>query len=71
MYLSTRSLWLNLSAYGFDNLTSSYRVGACSVYMAENSSGGGSWYPGNTSAGAQASAMLSGWNNRVSSVYIQ
>ena len=31
---------------------------------------GGSNYPGSTSAGAQASAMLAGWNNLVSSVII-
>jgi len=71
LYLSTRSLWINLSGYGFDNLTSSYRIGACGAYLAENASGGGSWYPGNTSAGASASSMVTGWNNRVSSVYIQ
>lgn len=71
LYLSTRSLWINLSGYGFDNLTSSYRVGACGAYFAENASGGGSWYPGSTVAGAQASSMASGWNNRVSSIYLQ
>lgn len=69
--LSTQNLWLNLSGYGFDNRTSSYRVGACGVYMAENSGGGGAWYPGNTGAGASAATMVTGWNNRVSSVYIQ
>lgn len=71
LHLSTRSLWINLSGYGFDNLTSSYRIGACGAYLAENASGGGAWYPGNTSAGASASSMATGWNNRVSSVYIQ
>lgn len=65
-----RSVWINLSSYGFDNLTSSYKVGACSSYFAENSSGGGSWYPtSDTQAWDQASSMLAGWNNRVSSVY--
>lgn len=71
LYLSTRSLWINLSSYGFDNLTSSYRIGACGAYFAENASGGGAWYPGNTTAGAAAASMATGWNNRVSSVYIQ
>lgn len=31
---------------------------------------GGTAYPGNTNAGVSASSMLSGWNNRVGSVYI-
>ncbi|MGH8925992.1 MAG: hypothetical protein ACRDWA_15355 [Acidimicrobiia bacterium] len=65
-----RSLWINLSSYGFDNRTSSYKVGACSSYFAENSNGGGSWYPTSaTEAWDQASSMQSGWDNRVSSVY--
>ncbi|MGI8515033.1 MAG: hypothetical protein ACR2NT_07785 [Acidimicrobiia bacterium] len=65
-----RSLWINLSSYGFDNRTSSYKVGACDSYFAENGSGGGSWYPASaTQAWDQASSMQSGWNNRVSSVY--
>jgi len=68
--LSSRGVWTNLSSYGFDNRTSSYRVGACAAYFAENASGGGSWYPGNTAAGAQSSSMLSGWDNRVSSIYL-
>ncbi len=67
----TRGVWQNLSAWSFDNQLSSYKVGACGSYFAENANGGGSWYPGNTSAGAQASSMLSGWDNRVSSVYLQ
>lgn len=65
-----RSLWTNLSSYGFDNRTSSYKVGACSSYFAEKSSGGGGWYPTSaTQAWNPASSMQSGWNNRVSSVY--
>jgi hypothetical protein len=65
-----RLLWINLSNYGFDNRTSSYKVGACSSYLAENASGGGSWYPTSaTQAWDQASSMQSGWSNRVSSVY--
>ena len=66
-----RGTWLNLSAWGFDNQLSSYQGGACGAHLAENANGGGSWYPGNTSAGAQASSMVSGWDNRVSSVYLQ
>lgn len=67
----TRGVWQNLSTWSFDNQLSSYKVGACGSYFAENANGGGSWYPGNTSAGAQAPSMLSGWDNRVSSVYLQ
>lgn len=67
----TRGVWQNLSTWGFDNQLSSYKVGACGSHLAENANGGGSWYPGNTGAGAQSSSMLSGWDNRVSSVYLQ
>lgn len=70
LHLSNRGVWHNLSAFGFDNTTSSYKIGACSSTFADGSSGSGSYYPGSTSAGAQASTMSSGWDNRVSSVYI-
>ncbi|MFL5962176.1 MAG: hypothetical protein ACJ757_04710 [Gaiellaceae bacterium] len=66
-----RGYWQNLSTWGFDNQLSSYMVGACGVYLADFSNGGGSWYPGNTSAGHHEPGMLSGWNDRVSSIYIQ
>lgn len=66
-----RGYWQNLSNWSFDNQTSSYRVGACGVYLADYANGGGSWYPGNTSAGHNEPTMLSGWNDRVSSIYIQ
>jgi hypothetical protein len=66
-----RGYWQNLSDWGFDNQTSSYKVGACGVYLADYANGGGSWYPGNTGAGAGAATMVSGWNDRVSSLYIQ
>lgn len=70
LQLYNRGVWHNLSTCGFDNITSSYRIGACSATFADGASGSGSYYPGSTSAGAQASAMVSGWDNRVSSVYI-
>jgi hypothetical protein len=66
-----RGYWQNLGTWGFDNQLSSFRVGACGVYLADGTTGGGSWYPGNTSAGHSESSMLSGWNDRVSSIYIQ
>jgi hypothetical protein len=69
--LSTRGTFITLSLYGFDNRTSSYKVGACDSYFYSGASGGGSLYPiGNTQAFDQFTSMLVGWNNTVSSVYI-
>jgi hypothetical protein len=65
-----RGYWQNLSTWSFDNQLSSYKVGACGVYLADYANGGGSWYPGNTSAGHDEPTMLSGWNDRISSIYI-
>ncbi len=71
LYLRDRYQWLNLSSYGFNNRTSSYKVGACNSVFADYSNGGGALYPTNlTQAYDQASSMNSGWNNDVSSVYI-
>lgn len=69
-----RGYWQNLSTWGFDNVLSSYKVGTCSVHLAENANGGGYWYPGNTNAGHSEPAMTAGstnWDNRVSSAYLQ
>lgn len=68
--LSTRATVMNLSVYGFDNLTSSYKVGGCDADFYSAANLGGSLYAGSTGAGSQATSMLSGWNNVVSSVYI-
>ena len=68
--LNLRSTNINLSTYGFDNVTSSYKVGSCDSEFFNGVNGGGAMYPGNTSAGAQASSMVTGWSNQVSSVYI-
>ena len=70
LVLTTRGVVINLSTYGFDNDTSSYRVGACSSTFWAGSSGSGSVYPGNTGAWASAPSMLAAWNNFISSVYI-
>lgn len=67
--LATQGTYLNLASYGFDNDTSSYQIGACASRFYDTTSGG-TLYPGNTSAGASAVAMLSGWDNRVGSIYI-
>jgi hypothetical protein len=68
--LSLRGTVINLGGYGFDNITSSYKVGACSSTFYDGANGGAPIYPGYTGAFAQASSMLAGWDNRVSSVYI-
>ena len=68
--LSVQGTYINMSTYGFDNRTSSYKVGACTSSFHSGSSGGGSLYPGNTAAFAQATVMVFGWDNVVSSVYI-
>lgn len=71
LYLRGRGRWFNLVDYGFDQRTSSYRIGACSARFADWVSGGGSWYPTSlTEAYDTAPTMLSGWDNDVSSVYI-
>lgn len=71
LYLYQRTAWINLSDYGWANRTSSFKVGACLSYFADFANGGGDWYPTSyTQAYDQSSSMISGWNNRVSSVYI-
>lgn len=71
LYLRGRWQWFNLADYGFDQRTSSYRIGACAARFADWRDGGGSRYPTSlTEAYDQAPFMLSGWNNDVSSVYI-
>lgn len=68
--VATQGIYLNLANYGFDNVTSSYRVGACDSTFYSGSSGGGSVYPGGTWAFAQSPTMVAGWDNVISSVYI-
>lgn len=68
--LTTQNTFINLSAYGFDNDISSYRVGACGSVFYDGANGGSPTYPGATGAGASATSMAAGWDNRISSVYI-
>ncbi len=68
--LTTRAWVLNLSDYGFNNVTSSYKVGGCASTFYDLSNAGGTVYGGGTWAWAQSATMLSGWDNRVSSVWI-
>lgn len=61
---------INLASLGYSNVTTSFKVGACAATMWDGTTGGGAVYPGNTSAGAVAASMATGWNDRVSSVYL-
>ncbi len=71
LYIRSRFQWHNLANYGFNQKTSSYKIGACSAYFADYSNGGGAWYPTYlTQAWDVSSSMISGWNNDVSSVLI-
>jgi hypothetical protein len=70
LVLTTRAVVFNLSTFGFDNDTSSYRVGACASTFWAGANGSGAIYGGPTGANASATAMLPGWDNSISSVYI-
>lgn len=65
--LDLRGIGISLSTYSFANRTSSYRIGACASVLRDS---GSAAYPGSTGAGASANSMASGWDNRVTSVYI-
>jgi hypothetical protein len=72
LLILARSVWLNLSAYSFSNVTSSFKVGACSSYLADYNDGGGAWYPIERSAAWEVEpTMYAGWNDRISSVYLR
>ncbi|MBI4885044.1 MAG: hypothetical protein HY826_13420 [Actinobacteria bacterium] len=71
LQLTSEGIYLNLGDFGFNNRTSSYKVGGCSSLFYSGASGGGSLYPTSyTEAGDQFPSMLTGWNNTISSVYI-
>ena len=70
LVLTSTNAPINLSSLGFDNLTTSYKVGACDAGFYSGANLGGSAYPGNTAAFAQSPNMITGWNNTTSSVYI-
>jgi hypothetical protein len=67
---NTRGVWINLSGWGIDNQTSSYKIGACSATFRAGASGSGATYPGVTAPGVQIGAMTAGWDNVVSSLLI-
>jgi hypothetical protein len=68
--VSARGLWIDLSTVSFDNRTSSFKVGACSVDLASGAGGSGAHYTRCLSAGCEEDVMDLGWNNVVSSVYL-
>ena len=68
--ISERGVWVNLSTLSFDNKTSSFKVGACTVDMASAAGGGGALYPTCRNPGCQEGTMDPGWNNVISSVYL-
>ncbi|MHB8380292.1 MAG: hypothetical protein ACYDB2_10345 [Acidimicrobiales bacterium] len=70
LILYVQASWINLSAYSFANVLSSYQVGACAVGMTASVNGTGAVYPGATSAGSKVSTLGATWNNRMQSVYI-
>ncbi len=68
--ISERFVWINLSTLGFDNRTSSFKVGACGIDMASAANGGGAWYETCLTPGCEEDTMDPGWNNVISSVYL-
>jgi hypothetical protein len=66
-----RGFWQNLGDYGFENATSSYIVGGCYSHLADYRDGAGWWYPGATSPYHGEAYMTWGWNDRVSSIYLE
>lgn len=69
--ITVRGQWVNLGTYGFDNRTSSYRVGACTVELASGTNGGGSRYYRCLTAYCEEDVMASGWDNVLSSAYLK
>lgn len=66
---TTRLVLINLAGYGFNNVTSSYKIGTCAARFYDTTTGT-TLYPGNTGAGASSGTMASGWDNRVGSLWI-
>lgn len=66
--LRERRVEINFSAYGFDNMTSSYHIGACNVTLWSGSSNTGSKRV--ASAGTSSSYVGDSWNDITSSVWI-
>ena len=67
--LTSRGIYHDLGLVGFSNVTSSYKIGPCNARFYDVWSASG-LYPGTTTASTWSTSMSSGWNDRVSSVYI-
>lgn len=66
-----RGFWQNLGTkYGFNDKLSSYKTGVRGVHLSKDVNGNGGWYPGDTSSCTSMSQMNSGWNDKVSAIYI-
>jgi len=61
--------WVNLSAYGFANLTVSFINGGCQSYLAKGPNGTVAWYP-NSGPWVAVSNMGLYWNYTLESVYV-
>ena len=71
LWMSFRGVWQNLSNFGFNQRTSSYKVGGCSTYLADWNNGGGAWIPTGASQAWDVDVVITGsWNNDISSIYI-
>ena len=68
--ISIRASVVNLSTWSFSNVTSSYQIGSCPATFYDGANAVPPVYPGGTLAGASATVMWTGWDNRVSSLYI-
>jgi hypothetical protein len=66
----SRGIWVNLSSLSFDNKTSSFTVGACSIDLAAGINGGSSHYLSCLSPFCVEDTMDPGWDNAVSSAYL-
>lgn len=69
--ITDKSILVDLSSRGFDNVTSSYAIGYCSSRFFDGYSLTTAQYPGSTVAYASATTMAAGWDNRISSIIIQ
>jgi hypothetical protein len=61
--------WLNLSPYGFADVTVSFVNGGCQSYLAKGTNGGTPWYS-NSGPYVAVSNMGLYWNDTIQSVYI-
>lgn len=62
--------WTNMSWFGFDNITSSYKMGLCYGTLRSGSYGSGSTYYGGPTGPYGQDAYMGSWDNVLSSVYL-